>query len=406
MSAWRKAVLAALAAGAVAGCTEKLTAPGQCPALCPTSNVQLADTLLTLADTADTSVRGFVLVREASYLLAANEDTLKALTLIRFSALDTVWYSTTKPVDTFYVGRMDSVKLSLHIGQRDTSVKNLKLLVYRLPARFDTAATYASILPYFADSTLVDTVPIADTASNGGDLELKIADSLLIPPGDSGVVSLGLALASDSGTMLTLESGNLNTFTSAPTLQYYVHAKAPFDTLANEFSYQPFVATFVTNPPPAQPAPGVLAVGGLPTARSTIYLSLPKIVTDSTSVVRASLILNTVGAVGGFARDSFYVIAQPVVRDYGVKSILYPDSTVSGSVRLHQGQTGAVSIDVEPILRFWGTTVGDSTPRLIVLRVYPEGSILGSAAFAGRAAGALAPQLKVTYVKPYAFGVP
>jgi hypothetical protein len=79
---------------------------------------------------------------------------------------------------------------------------------------------------------------------------------------------------------------------------------------------------------------------------------------------------------------------------------------VSGFVRVGQGQTGQVELDIGPILRFWGTTVGDSTPRLIVLRVFPEGSILGSADFAGRAAGAAGPQLRVTYVKPYTFGLP
>ncbi len=189
-------------------------------------------------------------------------------------------------------------------------------------------------------------------------------------------------------------------------LTYYVHAKAPFDTTSHDIAVEAFVKEFVMNPPPAQPPPGVLAIGGIPTARATLRLALPKIVVDSESIVRATLLFNTVGPAGGFARDSFYLLAEPVVRDYGVKSVLWPDSSVSGTALVHQGQSGPVELDIAPILRFWGTTVGDSTPRIVVVRVYPEGTILGAVTFAGRAAGAPGPQLRVTYVKPYSFGVP
>ena len=72
MSAWRSA--AAVALVAILGCREQLTTPGHCPELCPQGNVQLVDTLLTTMDASDTSVRGYVLAREASYLLASNLD--------------------------------------------------------------------------------------------------------------------------------------------------------------------------------------------------------------------------------------------------------------------------------------------------------------------------------------------
>ncbi len=401
-SGWRSAALGA--ALLALGCTENIASPGSCPALCPSGNVELADTLLAAPVTSDTSVRGYVLVREASFMLTANLDTLKAVALLQFSRLnDTVWYPTINgKVDTAYVDHIDSVVLFLHVSQRDTAVTGVKLVAYRLPAKLDTGATYASIQPWFADSTLMDTIAVRDSVKGGDTLSLHIADSLKIPPADTGVMSVGLAMTAPTPTAFTLQSGNLGS--SSPILYYYVHAKAPLDTVTKEFSVEPYFWTFVMSPPPAQPPGGVLAVGGLPTARSTIYLSLPKVLTDSNAVVRATLLFNLVQPAGGFARDSFQVIAQPVVRDYGTKSVLYPDSAVSGNVLLHQGQTGQVKLDIAPILRFWGTTVGDSTPRLIVLRTYPEGAILGAAAFQGTGPGG--PQLEVTYVKPYHFGVP
>jgi hypothetical protein len=399
MSAWRSAVAVALVA--IVGCKEQLTTPGRCPALCPSGNVQLVDTLLTTMDVADTSVRGYVLVKEASYLLAANLDSLQSLVLIRFTRRDTAWFPDVK--DTAYVGRQDSVLLSLQILQRDTAIKQLKLLVYRLPMLFDTSGSYAAVQPLLVDSNLVDTIAVSDTVQSGS-FSFRIADSLAIPAADSGQVSLGIALIAGGKTALTVGSGNLGTF--APVLTTYVHARAPLDTLSKSFSVEPAVSLFAMSPPPGQPPAGVLAIGGIPTARATLRMALPKVVVDSNAVVRATLLLNTAAPAGGFARDTFTIIAQPVVRDFGVKSVLWPDSSVSGFVRVGQGQTGTVELDIGPILRFWGTTVGDSTPRLIVLRVYPEGSILGSAAFAGRAFGATGPQLRVTYVKPYTFGLP
>jgi len=402
MSAWRSAVLVAGLAGAMMGCREKLTTPSRCPELCPATKLEMADTLLPLADSADTSVRGFVLIREATYLLASTLDSLQAVTLIRFSAHDTMWTVSGTTLDSLYIGKQDSLVLTLELAQRDTAVKNLRLVIWRLPAQFDTGATYQSIQPYLADSTLVDTVAVPDTAQAGAHT-FNIADSLPMQPGDSGYVSLAIGIVAPTKTALTFGSGNLST---APLLSTYVHARAPFDTATDVFSVSPFVSLFVINPPATQPPPGILAVGGIPTARALLSLSLPKLVVDSTSIVRATLLLNTVGAVGGFANDSFYVVAEPVVRDYGVKSVLWPDSATSGIVLVHQGQTGQIQLDMAPILRFWGTTQGDSTPRLIMLRAYPEGSILGAVNFSSRAAGAAGPQLEVTYVKPYSFGVP
>jgi hypothetical protein len=401
MSGSRKALFAALLLAL--GCQEHVTAPGLCPSLCPSGNVVLADTLLTTPVTADTSVRGYVLIQEAAFLLMANEDSLKAVSLIRFTPLDTVWYSATTPPDTFHVGTSDSLLLLVSLAQRDTAVKNLRVVVWRLPAQFDTGATYASLAPYLTDSTLIDTIPVADSVQSG-DISLKLADSLVMPVGDSGVISLALGIVADGQTAFTIQSGHNGSVN--PRLQWLVHARAPNDTLSHTQQVEPSVDFFVTSPEPSQPPSGVLSVGGMPTARATLTFDLPKALTDSASIVRASLILNTVRPVAGFARDSFAIIAQPVVRDYGTKSVLYPDSSVSGYVVVHEGQSGPVDLEIAPILRFWGTTVGDSTPRLVVLRVYPEGALLGSVDFRGMAAGPLGPQLRVTYVKPYHFGVP
>lgn len=408
-SAWRSAAAAAVLA-ALAGCGSDITTAGRCPQLCPASSVQLADTLLTAPVSSDTSVRGYVLVREASFLLASSLDSLKSEVLVRFTPMPKTWTSGT---DTVILGKVDSVRLQLSIVQRDTSAHSLRIILHRLPALFDTGATYASIQPSFADSTLWDTTvaasgPIPDSLASGN-LTLATPDTLGPLAGDTGVVALGITLVAATPTALAIGSGNQGTV--GPILFFYVKGHLAKDTLQldtvpHAVSLQQTFATFVMSPDPGQPAAGVLSVGGLPTARATLSLSLPKVVVDSTSIVRATLILTTRQAVAGFARDSFTLAAQPLLRDLGPKSLLFPDSTISGVTRLHQGQTGRVEVDITPILRLWGTTTGDTLPRTLVLRTSPEGGQLGAVDFVGSEAATGGPQLRVTYVRRYTFGIP
>jgi len=405
--AWRSAGAALLAA--LAGCGTDLTTAGRCPELCPPGSVQLADTLLASPVLSDTSVRGYVLVREASFLLASNLDSLKSVVLLRFDTLRTRWNPTT--TDTAVLGVVDSVRLQLSIVQRDTAAKALRVVLHRLPAQFDTGTTYDLMQPFFADSTLWDTTAaggIPDTVASGT-VTLAAPDTLRPLAGDSGIVALGLSLVSATPTALAIGSGNQGV--PAPVLFFYVHGHLISDTLHKDtlsrvLSLQPTFTTFVMSPDPGQPASGVLAVGGIPTARATLRLGLPKEVVDSNAIVRATLILTTLDPVAGFARDSFLLAAQPILRDFGPKSLLYPDSSIAGVAWLHPGQSGQVQLDITRLFRLWGTTTGDSLPRTLALRVVPEGSLLSAANFRGVAAGAGAPQLRVTYVRRHTFGVP
>ncbi len=404
-SVWRSALVAA--ALGIAGCgSEQITTPGACPALCPTGNVQLADTLLPAADTADTSVRGFVTVRESAVLFASSQDSLKSVVLIRFLPVSPDTF--TKPGDTTKITAAsppDSALLLLQVGQRDTVAKQLSLVFYRLPATFDTTMTYAQAQPFFADSQLVMADTLPDTLQSGA-VTVHLPVSLVAPPQDSGVIALGVKVVASVPTAIGIASGNLGTL--APRLSYFVHGAAPNDTLKRSLTVEPAFATFVQTPDPAQTPPGVLAAGGLPAARSWMHLDLPKVVVDSNSIVRATLILNTASQVVGFPHDSFYVQVRPLLRDFGAKSVLFPDSTFAGHALVHVGQTGTVEVDIAPILRLWGTTLGDTLPKVLVVRVFGEGAVIGEADFKGRSAGAAngAPQLRVTYVKKYEFGVP
>ena len=61
-----------LAVLTIAGCQEKLTAPADCPALCPGGQAQVFDEVLTAIDGADSSFVGYVQPHQAAALLVSN----------------------------------------------------------------------------------------------------------------------------------------------------------------------------------------------------------------------------------------------------------------------------------------------------------------------------------------------
>src|SRR5512139_2849472 len=90
-SAWRSAAAAALLAGTLA-CAENITTPGACPDYCPADSLALVDTVLTGILVADTSIRGYNTVSTLGYLLAGDQDSLRALAYALYQPMPTRWF--------------------------------------------------------------------------------------------------------------------------------------------------------------------------------------------------------------------------------------------------------------------------------------------------------------------------
>lgn len=401
-SAWRSA-LAALAAAALLGCREDIVAPGQCPSLCPSADVVLMDTTLTGVVASDTSIRGFVAPREAAILVASTLDSMNSLVVVRFSPLDTV-FRVSGDTTAVPIGSYDSVTINLTMQQRDTAAKDLRVLLVRLPAGTDTTATYATVLPFFADSLIVDSIVVADSVL-ASTLHQSLPVARLVPQaGDSGTVALGIAIRAASPTAVSF--GAVDVSGVPPRLTYFARGAGPKDTLTQAMSRSPAFDTFVMTPLPGAPPAGTLEVGNLPSARTLLRLDIPRALLDSTSVVRGTLVLTLTRPVTGRPREAFDIEARPVIRDFGGKSITTTDTVVVGRGHVTVGQSGTVEVEIGRILSFWGKPAADSLPRAILLRSRAELTTLGEVSFAGRAAGAAAPVLRLTVVRPYAFGVP
>jgi hypothetical protein len=152
--------------------------------------------------------------------------------------------------------------------------------------------------------------------------------------------------------------------------------------------------------PPAPPLDDNLAVGGVPSTRSILRFALPKFVTDSGQVIRATLDLIPVTAPQGVPADSFGVAAHAVVTDFGAKSPLDPvhvDTTV-----VHIGVTDTVHINVTNILRLW--VANSQAPNTMVLRQVPEGAFFAEGRYYSSRDPSRMPLLRLTFAPRFPFG--
>lgn len=405
----RRRVHATLGALALAvlgfGCTENIAAPGRCPGLCPSGRVQIVDTTYTGLVVGDSSFRGYVNPSEGAFLLLADRDSLQSAGVARFGPRGIQWFPGVNDT-AVSAGRLDSVAISVYVRDRDTTVHNVRILVYRVPVDVDTGITLPQLQRYFVDSLLVDSVPVPDSVSAGivtHTIRAGGFDSR--PETDSGAVALGFAVRAASRTTLSISS--TDDYLGTTLLAWYVHAIAPRDTVTHIFTTRPEFDTFVYAPPPLN-ADSALVAGGLPSARTILRFSssLPPQATDSLGLVRATLILTPTRPASGRPREVFRIAARGILRDNGAKSVIFADTSAGGTTELTAGDSGEIHIEIGRLLRVWGSSAGDSLPRALMLLGEPDGLGMGEVSISGHAAGAAAPRLRITYVRPYAFGVP
>src|SRR5207245_8510873 len=120
----------------VLACTERLTAPGQCPNFCPTTSIGLTDVILTSVIERDSSYGrpvGYVNPSGDTILLAATLPTVDSRLIIRFNPVATRAIIATTDTTTGPLPAPAAVKIRLHLVRRDTAAHHLRLPFYRLP---------------------------------------------------------------------------------------------------------------------------------------------------------------------------------------------------------------------------------------------------------------------------------
>ena len=422
-----------------AACTEKISAPGNCPNFCPGGGIEVADTILTDVIDRDSSYRGYVQPFGSEHMTVADipgvVDSRAIFLMNKFflTVAPNQGDTTTVPIS------VDSSRLRVQIVRRDTNATNLVLRLYRLPLNIDSTSTFASTAADFAaapiDSVNIDSLlarpEITDTTtlriwgdtiqtdSAGHTLQISPVDSSLLVyfdldtlqapfvAADSGQLAFGIRVAADS--LASIAVGANEFVDRDPQIRWFYHYAIPDtlpapDSVVNTSQARETIFDSFVFDPPNPPLDDNLTVGGAPSARALLRVTVPEFLRDSADVVRATLVLVPVAPVQGARGDSFAILARPVLTDLGAKSPLSGLAPLFGSQIIHIGDPDTVRIEVSDLVRAWARDTSATTAMM--LGQVPEATSYTEIRFYSSRTPAFRPALHVTYVKRFPFGEP
>jgi hypothetical protein len=418
-------LLAIIAMVGLGACGERLESGAACPALCSGESLSLRDTVIE-AVVIDTTLPGFPPRGSSSFLTLINSgDTAEVRIIVRFDSLIT---SYTVGGETVPITEVDSAYLRLGIEE--------SLSRFSAPVTFeaydvDTTAVdsvTSALLPLFRPSRFLGSVTL-DTAAIKDSVRIFLNDDIVAAKISNGErIRVGVRITSAAPARIAVFSFNTGTI---PLLRL---DPAPADTAIDFITEPPrsrtpvgeerialdFTDYIVVAAGQAVPSPDVIALGGPRGRRIYFRFSIPPRITDSTTIVRATLVLTQKpGSAYGLA-DSIVVAPQVVIATSDVvdlsKAALITD-TLPGDVppsifklpTVQMAVTGSAQREfhIGNVVRFWRSASAERVPQAIVLRSTLEGLAPQEALFySSEAAANLRPRLIITYLPRSEFGIP
>jgi hypothetical protein len=441
----KRAANLALAAAPLAGlgCSERLAGGNACPILCPGQTVELRDTLLA-AVSLDASISGFPPIgEEPALVLTSRGDTLDTRVIIRYDTLPTTYRPPNSPTDT-PIDLVEDARLQIRLAfpaQQPDQPMTVEAYDVDTTTADGADTTAASIVPLFRPDRFLGSVTftpteIATTPAPGA----TTPDSLVRIPIDNayllakiqakGRLRVGLLLRSDASAELVFQGLNwprpvdISFRVSADAAVARRSASPNSATPAERFvaaQLSDFVIVAQRRPPdtPAQ----ILAVGGVPGKRTYFRFDLPSKIIDSTSVVRATLLLTQYpNRLAANPADSLSVYPLPVAASERVTDIraaagilvpifnpAFRELFPLDSLRTAPDDSGTVEIEVVGAVQTWRSFLPAQASRALVLRMPPvsEGAAQDELYFfSTRAAEELRPRLRIVYVPRIGFALP
>lgn len=415
------ALFAAFAtAMALGACGEKLDGGAACPALCPAQNVDIKDTVLEVV-AIDTSVAGFPSPGTEFYmLLAARGDTVDTRGVIRFDSLPAN-YTRSSGGDTT-ITSVDSAFLQIRVDSVGTrATQPVTIEAYDV----DTTAAdtlLSALVPLFRPDRLIGSATFAAAALRDS-LRVPISNAALLAKiGGAKRIRVGLRATSASSAtvrLFTVETNGQGSISFRPSADTAVKPIVVAPTSLSPVGDRALATdlrdyTIIVKAPPRDTG-GVLTVGGLPSHRIYLRFAIPRFIVDSSTVLRATLLLTQRPSAFGTAADSVIVFPVVVTASDAVTDIARATNVLSlpglgiDSVRFVPSDSGAREIDIVYALRQWGAQAKSPTrtQEAIVLRAQLEGATAGEATFySTEAPAALRPRLRLSYVSRLDFGRP
>lgn len=405
-----------------ASCTEDLSGGAACPALCPEQNVDMVDTVL-FPLSMDSTIRAFPpLGTEGQLVVVRRGDSLATAAVVRFDRTPSRVARSTTDTTTVPILALDAATISLGLIGSVIINKPVTVEIYDVDAEaaeLDTGAVRALFRP---DRLVADSVfPAPDTLS--GTIELELPKAFVEPRVlNQQRIRLGVIVRSDSAlsfSFATTEGG------SPPQLEFSatteLPATSPVTVTANSFP-PPTAGTpvpgledytiVVQGTPPTPPA--VLAVGGFPASRSYLRFDIPSGIVETTTVVRATLLLSQLPNTAVGSADSVSLIPRMVLAnkavDPGKATLLLAAPGFPGIVALPlvPADSGVRSIELVSLLRQWRADDTTKASRALVLQSSGEGLDPQEVRFHSNEApvDSLRPRLRITYIPRARFELP
>jgi hypothetical protein len=390
-----------------AACSEQLTAPGDCPGNCPSDHLVMRDTVIFAER--DSSYDGFVTASQGTRLLLSDGfGGSQSIGIVRFAPVfDSISFQ-----GKFYAAARDSIFLSVTVLARDPATTGLSLEVYRLPSTLtvDSSTSYAEVDPLLTADRLLGTLTVPDTLTSGT-LRLAFLGSdmakVAFAPADSNILKLAYRLTSAAPTGIAIGSGAAGT--AEPGFLTWLRATVPDTTGGDTTIVQglPRIVLFsssVGDAAATPPAPDLLTVGGIPSSRSIIRFAVPPQITDTGSIVRATLVLVPNEPVTALPGDSALLDVEGVYSDLGPKSprIQTLDAYITTRV-ITAGEADSIMMDVTNVARLWNEAAG--IPPSLIVAMLPEASTFGLVRFGSSRTPGRRPAIRITYASPYPFEV-
>jgi hypothetical protein len=412
-------LLVAVASAVIAAaCVDQIDGGGACPTLCPTQPNLFQDTTLYPVEL-DTTISGFpTLGLSQSILLASRGDTVESYGVIRFDALPTA-FTPNGSGDTLTITTVDSVFLRLVVdstGARGNTQVELQAFDVDTTEGNVSSAVVRSL---FRPDRLIGSIPITTVAARDtiliplskAVLEQKLANKSRFRVGLklSGLASAQIRIVQTSfGFASPLLAFDPTTDTSY--IPQGVSPSSKFGGESEEELVAASVSALLVKSPTTLPAQ-TLGIGGLPGQRSYLRFNVPRYILDSSTVVRAELILTQRPSNAIDSRDSIAVVPLINVSSNLVTDIrramefAAPGVLVAGannppldSLMTVPSDSGTKTLNIRGVVNQWAT-LPDNVFKALVLRSSNEGTQAADTRFYSMEAPlALRPRIRITFL--------
>jgi hypothetical protein len=146
--------------------------------------------------------------------------------------------------------------------------------------------------------------------------------------------------------------------------------------------------------------PALLTVGGVPSSRVLIRFPWPARLSDSATIVRATLELVPAEPVVGVRNQTGTLNVQGLAADFGAKSPIEPSSL--GSLLLPFNTTDTIRVEIANVVRFWQ---GGLRPPAMFLSIVPEVETFSRGVFGSTRTGA-PPRIRINFLPRFPFSEP